>query len=66
MVRYENDCVGCAVPGYPCRGSDCPLRNVAHYYCDECGAEEQLFEYDGQELCRDCLLEAVPSVEGSY
>lgn len=69
MVRVENDCCDCAVPGYPCRGSNCPLRHVKHYYCDSCGAEAdlkymKLYDYDGQELCVDCLLEIVPTVKG--
>ena len=65
MVKYENECVDCAVPGYPCRGSACELRKVAHYYCDKCGTEDTLYEYEGQELCGECLLEEVPTVEGS-
>jgi hypothetical protein len=55
MVKYENECCSCAVPAYPCLGSDCPNRNVPHYYCDECGDETQLYEWGGQELCIDCL-----------
>lgn len=66
MLRYENDCCDCASPAYPCLGSACGLRNAPHYYCDKCDSEEQLFEYAGKELCKDCLLEEVPSVEGSY
>ena len=62
MVRYENDCVDC---GWPCVGSSCPNRNVPHYYCDKCGAEQKLYEFDGQELCAECLLEEIPVVEGS-
>lgn len=61
MMKIENDCVGC-----PQGCIDCGRREVIRYYCDKCGAEEQLFEYAGQELCRDCLCEEVPSVEGSY
>lgn len=55
MVVYENECCDCAVPGYPCRGSACPLRHVPHYYCDECGDETELYEYDGEQLCIDCI-----------
>ena len=55
MKRIENDCCGCAVSGYPCRGNACELRNVIHYYCDRCGDETQLYEFDGQELCIDCI-----------
>lgn len=56
MIQYENHCVGCAVPAYPCRGSSCPLRNVPVHYCDKCGEElEDVFEVDGEELCEECL-----------
>ena len=64
MKQIENECVGCP-PEMGCLGSACPNRNVIRYYCDECGKEGTLYEYDGEELCADCLLEAVPKVEGS-
>lgn len=56
MIRYENDCCGCAAPGYPCMGESCPMRQSPHYYCDECGAEKDLYDYDGEELCADCIV----------
>ena len=43
--RYENQCCGCAVPGYPCRAPHCPKLRVLVYY----------YEVDGEELCEDCL-----------
>ena len=52
MVEYEDECVGC---GLPCYGNSCPNRNVPHYYCDECGDEEILYEFDGEELCIRCI-----------
>ena len=55
MVEYQNDCCGCAAPGYPCRGSDCPLRHNPHYYCDDCGEEAKLQDFDGEELCSECI-----------
>jgi len=46
------------VPGYPCRGSSCPNRDVPVYYCDKCGEElEEVYEVDGEELCEECLKE---------
>lgn len=67
MVRYENDCCDCATPAYPCLGNACSLRNVPHYYCDnpKCGAEGTLYEYEGEQLCADCLLGKFEKVEGS-
>ncbi len=56
MVRYEDRCCDCAVPGYPCQGSSCPNRNVPVYYCDKCGDElDDIYDADGEELCEDCL-----------
>ena len=56
MVKYENLCCDCAVPGYPCRGSSCPNRNVPIHYCDKCNEEiEEIYDVDGEELCEDCL-----------
>lgn len=59
MTRLENDCCECATPGYPCKGDSCPNRNVPHYYCDKCKDEytaDTLYIYDGEELCKECLL----------
>ena len=72
MIRIENDCCGCAVPAYPCLGDSCKLRNNPHYYCDQCGEEDTLYEsYNGKQLCRECLIDEIfssgdyPIVEGS-
>ncbi len=64
-VRYENECVDCAAPSYPCIGEMCPRRRVAHYDCDKCGNETTLYHYNGQELCAECILESLEQVEGS-
>ena len=55
MVVIENDCVGCADVIGTCLGPDCPNRHVPHYYCDKCGEEEDLYEFEGEELCIDCI-----------
>lgn len=64
MVKYENECCGCAVPAYPCMGDACPNRHVPHYYCDKCGEElyEEAYEVDGEDLCEDCLKEMFKKV----
>lgn len=56
MIRYENDCCDCAVPGYPCLGNSCELRHFPHYYCDSCGDETELYDFEGKELCANCVL----------
>ena len=39
-------------------GSACPNRNVKHLYCDECGDDcEELYDYNGYEICEECLLD---------
>lgn len=64
MIEFENECVGCP-PEMGCLGSTCKYINVPHYYCDECGDESKLYEYENKELCENCLLEKFPVVEGS-
>lgn len=64
LVKYENECCGCAVPAYPCMGSACPNRRVPHLYCDKCGEEvDKLYEYDSQQLCIDCIEASLKEVE---
>lgn len=60
MIKYENDCCGCAVPGYPCTGEH---KRVPHYYCDECKDETTIYEYDGRQLCIDCIEKGLEVVE---
>ena len=56
MIRTENHCCDCAVPGYPCRGSACPLTGVEVHYCDHCDEElDEIYDVDGEELCEECL-----------
>jgi len=60
MVCEENHCCDCAVPAYPCRGNICELRHVLVYYCDKCKSEaENLWNYDGKELCEDCIRDDI-------
>lgn len=65
MVKNENECVGCHTLGLPCIGMSCRNRNVPHYYCDKCKAEETLFHCDGEELCADCIIKLVDNDEYS-
>lgn len=58
MIIYENECCGCAAPGYPCIGEDCSLLRVPHLYCDRCRCEvDELYNVDGEQVCDDCLHE---------
>ena len=62
MKRTENECVSC---GLPCMHEACPNYRVTRYYCDECKEEGVLYEFDGQELCSECILKHLPKVAGS-
>lgn len=55
MVVVKNECVGCRSLGLPCIGAACRNRNVPHLCCDSCGGEDQLYEFEGQQLCIDCV-----------
>lgn len=53
MIRYENDCCACAVPGYPCTGAH---KHVPHLYCDKCGEDvDFVYDVDGEDICEACL-----------
>ena len=57
MVKYENECCGCATPAYPCMGDACTRRKVPHLYCDWCNEDvEDLYKYEGEQVCVDCIL----------
>lgn len=43
MVKYEDECCGCATENYPCLGSECTNRHVKHLYCDKCGEDVEDF-----------------------
>ena len=55
---YEDDCVGCDY----C--INCGKKHAKYYICDECKEYvDDLYEYDGEELCIDCVKERLPRVE---
>lgn len=59
MIKYKDECCGCAVPGYPCLGNSCPNKNVPRYYCDVCGVGGDIYEVEGEDtdLCEQHLEE---------
>lgn len=64
MVMYEDEYSDCAVHAYLCLGSSCPNRHVKHLYCDKCGEDVgKLYEFNGKELCGDCVLKEFEVVE---
>lgn len=63
MRYYSNECVSC---GFPCRHEFCPYYKVEHFRCDYCKVEDvKLYDFDGDEICEECLLKQFDVVEGS-
>lgn len=62
MIRYESECVSC---GLPCLSKACPYYSVPHYYCDECGDETDIYEYDGEQLCISCIEHRLDKVNNN-
>lgn len=61
MIRIEKECCDC---GLPCKYNACPHYEVVRMFCDKCGDEtEELYEYGTEELCKYCLLKAVPKID---
>ena len=52
MIEVTNECVDC---GLPCIGDACPYKNVKRFYCDRCGEETEIYHYNGEELCIECI-----------
>ena len=60
MKIKVNNCCDC---GKPCM-LFCPLRDDSYeYICDICHEEvssDELYYYEGKEVCVDCLLKEIP------
>lgn len=67
MKKIESECVSCDLP---CMGSGCPNKHVTYYVCDKCGDDverDELFKWNGEEWCKDCIFEEVESeLERAY
>ena len=64
MIKVVDECVR-ACPERMC-DSSCPNLNVKRYYCDCCGEEfepDELYDYDGEMLCKDCLVGKFTTIE---
>lgn len=60
LIVVENECCDC---GLHCIYSACPYYAVTRYYCDECGQEDDLYYWNGYELCITCILKQLERVE---
>lgn len=66
MREVVDECVGCTSMGLPCIGSGCSNRNITHYYCDRCKEEfepEELYQYENEEVCSECILKDFEKIE---
>lgn len=64
MMVIENHCVGCPTE-MGCLGKSCPYQDVEVFYCDDCGEEDVLYEFEDEQLCINCILNRLNKVEGS-
>ena len=62
MIKIENECVDCP-QDIGCIGNICPYLNVPRFYCDECDNEDELFWYEDEQLCIDCIVKRLERVE---
>ena len=62
MIIKESGCVDCDLP---CIYQTCPYYEITRYLCDECEAEDILYNFDGQELCAECILKRLPKINES-
>ncbi len=61
LIIIDSNCVDC---GYPCRHEACIYYKVIRYICDNCKEEQDdLYVFDGQELCAECILKQLEKVE---
>lgn len=61
MIVIDNECVDC---GLPCLYTACPYYKVIRFFCDKCDEEvEDLYYFDGEQLCADCVLKQLEKVE---
>jgi len=60
MVVVESDCCDC---GLPCIHEACIHFKVIRFYCDQCGCEDDLYYWNGEQLCSSCILEELEKVE---
>lgn len=62
LITVESECVGCP-DDMGCIYELCPYYEVVRYYCDECGQEDDLYYWNGCELCTTCILKQLERVE---
>jgi hypothetical protein len=59
MRVKRTNCNGCP----ECVGCGRKFEEWSYHECDICGSLEQLYIYDGKEICADCLLKEFEEVD---
>lgn len=63
MIRVESDCCDCPIE-LGCLHEACKYYRVVRFYCDKCHEEvEDLFKWNGEEWCLDCIINELERVE---
>lgn len=62
--KIEDQCIGCP-PDIGCLGESCKYKNVECFYCDICGDQTTLYEFDNREVCIECIKKLLPRIDGS-
>lgn len=63
MIVIGSECVDCPKE-LGCLFEACPYYKVIYYVCDCCGEEvEELYHFDGEQLCAECVLGNLEKVE---
>jgi hypothetical protein len=61
MIVIGSECCDCDLP---CIFEACPYYKVVYYVCDKCGETvDDLYYFDGEQLCVDCILKQLEKVE---
>ena len=61
MIVIGSECCDCDLP---CVFAACPYYKVVYYVCDKCGETvDDLYHFDGDQLCQDCILQQLEKVE---
>lgn len=64
-IQTVTGCCDCGVK--PCLGDLCPnLQPFERIVCDTCGEETDVYEYDGAELCFDCIWQKLPTSKEEF
>ena len=63
LIVKESACVGCPEE-MGCVREACPYYEVIRMFCDNCGDEQiNLWYFDGEQWCQDCILGCLERVE---